>query len=797
MLTDTRGDAEVQRAWADLRSLQNSNSRFWRLNKKSGVVGTSVYYAKKGFVLLFMNGPRQGSPVSSNHDERPLSKPLAKAVRTLEAAASEKNPDAIFLLAEINFYGNFSHPRNYKEAYRRYRELASLSGNSSAQYMLGFMHATGIGDAVQRDQAKALMYHTFAAKAGDIRSEMTVAYRHHAGIGTPRDCNEAVIYYKKVADKAIEYARSGPPGGLTLPKEAFRIADEDGGVYGDGASYTSSGANSNKHSPNSDQNAAFDDLLEYLDLMSRKGDPKATFSLGRLYYEGSRDMKRNFRTASQYFMTVAREYWSADGKVISDDVMGKGKLAAKAAAYIGRFYLRAEGVEQNFDKAFRWFKRGIKLDEPFCHYELGLMYLHGLGVDKNPVLASDHFKAAASRDWAAAQVNLGKLFLDQGDLSTAVSYFDLGFRHGHIEAMYHLAEINNNGVGRERSCGHATAYYKLVAEKVETIHSSFEEANAAYEEGDLENALVGFMMAAEQGYEQAQANVAYILDEQKSIFSLDALLPWKAKASSIVRNALLSLVYWTRSARQSNIDSMVKMGDYYLKGYGVEVDLEKAATCYQSAAEMQQSAQAAWNLGWMHENGIGVERDYHLAMRYYTQALDTNSESYLPVKLSLMKLGFRNWWNTVTHGDVNPIHPEPEVKETTTWSQWIAKFLENERELNRQAELEDDLESRYNDPMPGGDDYYDDIDEGTIESLLIVALAGALAFLVYYRQQRQQNHRRATTEQQRRQELNRSGGEQVPAQNEALNPGQQPDGGFFPPPGDPNFEAWRAGGVGH
>ena len=657
MLTFGSANADVHRTWAELRMLQASSSRFWRFNKKSGLVGSTVYYAKKGFVLLFMNGPRQGTISSSDVGYKQLSKPLAKAVNVLEQAASEGNSDALFLLAEMNFYGNFTHPRNYKEAFKRYKELAAF-GNSSAQHMIGFMYSTGVGNAVERDQAKALMYHTFAATSGDVRSEMTTAYRHHAGIGTPRNCNEAAIYYKKVADKAIEYARSGPPGGLTLMKEAYRIADEAGGVYGEGASFSSSGVNSNKHSPNSDQNAAFEDLMEYLDLMSRKGDWKATFSLGRLYYEGSRTMKRNYRTARLYFMTVARKYWSPDDKVISDDTMGVGKLAAKAAAYLGRFHLRGEGVEQNYAKALRWFKLGLQNGDSFCQYEIGLMYLLGLGVPKDPVTAAEYFKAAAKQDWPAAQVHLGKLFLDQGDLNTAVSYFELGSRHGHIEAIYHLAEIHNNGVGRERSCGLATAYYKVVAEKAESLHSSFEEANNAYDNGDIECALINYMKAAEQGYEQAQANVAFLLDEQKSILSFDAYLPWKTARPSILENAIMALVYWTRSAKQSNIDSTVKMGDYYFNGFGVGVDLEKAATCYQAAAEMQQSAQAAWNLGWMHENGIGVEQDYHLAMRYYVQALETNSESYLPVKLSLAKLRWRNWWNTITHGNVNPIHPE-------------------------------------------------------------------------------------------------------------------------------------------
>ena len=100
--------------------------------------------------------------------------------------------------------------------------------------------------------------------------------------------------------------------------------------------------------------------------------------------------------------------------------------------------------------------------------------------------------------------------------------------------------------------------------------------------------------------------------------------------------------------------------------------------------------------------------------------------------------------------------------------------------------------------MPGGDDdYYDDIDEGILESLVIVGLAAALAFLVYYRQQRQTNHRRDV---ERAQDQGQPAGQPaagVVVQGEQRLPGQQADGGFFPPPDDPGFAQWAAGGVGH
>jgi SEL1 protein len=70
----------------------------------------------------------------------------------------------------------------------------------------------------------------------------------------------------------------------------------------------------------------------------------------------------------------------------------------------------------------------------------------------------------------------------------------------------------------------------------------------------------------------------------------------------------MALVYWTRSANQDDVDARVKMGDYYYMGIGTETDFKKATACYQAAAEVGHSAMAMWNLGWMHENGVGVTK---------------------------------------------------------------------------------------------------------------------------------------------------------------------------------------------
>lgn len=659
----------VEQALRHLRRFDQHNRLTAQRN--SGILGSIFFYAKELLPRFHVSGPLSAVEDGDSHDVSRNAGPLSEGIALLEQAASRHNPDAIFLLAEMNFYGNFTHSRNYKEAFRRYNQLASLDGNSSAQHMIGFMYATGIGDAVPRDQARALLYHSFAAQASHTRSEMTVAFRHHSGISTNRNCDEAAHYYKKVADKAIKWFRAGPPGGMAWVQDSYRLADEYGGVYGEGASASSAGNNAPKGGPNSDAHAALEDILEYLDLMSGKGDFKATFSLGRINYEGQKDLPRNPEVAKRYFQTVASQYWKRNGQTVDTaDKPGLEDIACKAAGYLGRMFLRGEGVKQDFAKAQKWFQRGLKSSDAGSQHGLGLMYMNGLGVPLNVQKAFDYFKAAADQGYAPAQVQVGAIYLDQGapnDIQMALRYFELASRYGAIEAYYFLGELLNQGIGRERNCAHATAYYKSVAEKAEPLVSSFAEANEAFANGDSETAIVDYMMAAEQGYEKGQANAAFLLDQEKSMLSLTWLRRLLSKADSFstrsglsfLDNAALALIFWTRAAKQGNVDSLVKMGDYYLNGIGTDKDMEKAAACYTAASEHQQSAQALYNLGWMHENGIGMTQDYHLAKRYYDHALETNDEAYLPVTLSLTMLRIKSAWNTLTHGKINSIHDEP------------------------------------------------------------------------------------------------------------------------------------------
>jgi SEL1 protein len=88
-----------------------------------------------------------------------------------------------------------------------YTTLADRSGNGTAQQIVGFMYSTGLGNVVERDEAKAMLYTTFSAWANDTAAELTLGYKYMHGIGTKKSCDDSLFYYKRAADKG-KYSNS-------------------------------------------------------------------------------------------------------------------------------------------------------------------------------------------------------------------------------------------------------------------------------------------------------------------------------------------------------------------------------------------------------------------------------------------------------------------------------------------------------------------------------------------------------------------------------------------------------------
>ncbi|KDQ55097.1 hypothetical protein JAAARDRAFT_195973 [Jaapia argillacea MUCL 33604] len=768
-----------------------------------------------------------------------------KVVDLLEHAGELGYVEAWWVLGQISLVPPTPHfTQNPRLAYTSYLKHAQATGSPTSQSLLAFFHASGYQDVVPIDQARALLWYTFAGvggetgvaapaagsgvsgsdeggheesghdggakdasgkeegagkeepptqrqetRKGDKGAQMALGWKYWAGVGVEEVCGRALEWYEAAGEQAFAaFLAPNLPLHMTLPLTHTKLSDLVGGVYetdwftfrclptfhacvllslsGPGASVASTGLNAQRPAIRAAAarmaGEGWEDVLEYYIFNADRGETDFAYRLGKIFYQGSLyasyggiassgegvgALPRDFARARYYFLRIARQIWPKDpinpltyspskdrdatnhAKDGGED--GPVGYAAAAAGYLGRMYLRGEGVGRDVGVAKMWFERGAEFGDKECHNALGVMWRDGLipggdgreggkgRVDEKRALI--HFDVAAGQELAEAQVNRGKYHYFRNELKLAQTYFETALRNGSpLEAYYYLALIHasqyrlylahskTTGVGGGAgagSCAIAVSFYKVVAERgvwsqdeinkaafgvragkggravwdVDWNGDLVREAEDAWNSGTERGkdvAILKWWVAAERGVEVAQNNLAFVLD-QGTVFSsalpsyltfnfgfLDtSLLRGTPLSPTSNTTARLALTQYTRSAAQHNVDALVKVGDYYYHGLGVADEhleggekekerkrWEKAAGYYQAAAQTQMSALAMWNLGWMYENGVGVPQDFHLAKRYYDLALETNSEAYLPVLISLVKLYARSIWHTLGGG---------------------------------------------------------------------------------------------------------------------------------------------------
>ncbi|KAJ1928163.1 ERAD-associated protein [Tieghemiomyces parasiticus] len=518
----------------------------------------------------------------------------------------------------------------------------------------------------QRSPSRAVLYYTFAALQGHLPAKMAVAYRYHTGTGAPAHCDVALSNYHHVARRAIKHLLAGPPGGRHLPLEYPRLSDADAGVYG-------IQPEDNGHDRRPRDPSMLADVLEYWRYRADRGDLKAELTLAQIHYAGTATTEPNYPLALRYLRSIVTELEVTDPKAYAgpryvdpthqtpgtpwpesflEALNGhsfayEDLLAGIAAASLGQMYVRGEGVRPSNETAYYWFQRGAERASSNAMYWLGIFYRDGTLVPRNKELAMTWFDQAAQRGDVASFTEIGLRYKELKHYTHAFNYFTVAARFSHPLGMYHLAQLYRSGRGTPASCENAVPLFKKVAEQANWLYTPLVPSRHAqtqpFDPNDLTNSLVRYALAAEMGYEVAQANLAWLLE-------LTGSTP---ESHALVLNRLapqLALSSWTRAANQGNVDGLIKVGDYYFDGRGVPRNLKRAAAAYQLAAENHLNPIAMWNLGWMHENGLGVPRDFYMAKRCYERAASTYPKGSLPVTLSLIRLTVRYYWAWL-HGE--------------------------------------------------------------------------------------------------------------------------------------------------
>ncbi|KAE8286980.1 Protein sel-1-like protein 1 Suppressor of lin-12-like protein 1 [Larimichthys crocea] len=500
--------------------------------------------------------------------------------------AEKGHQKAMEKVAYAMLFGDYMN-QNVTKAKEMFEKLA-IEGSPKAQTALGFLYAAGLG--VNSSQAKALVYYTFGALGGNLVAHMILGYRYWGGVGVPQSCESALTHYRLVANQVASDVSL--TGGSAVQR--IRLLDE-------------------VENPGSTSGMLEEDLIQYYQFLAEKGDVQAQVGLGQLHLHGGRGVEQNHQRAYDYFTQAANA----------------GNT--HAMAFLGKMYSEgSEFLPQNNETALQYFKKASDLGNPVGQSGLGMAYLYGRGVPVNYELALKYFQKAAEQGWVDGQLQLGTMYYNgigvKRDYKQALKFFNLASQAGHILAFYNLAQMHATGTGVMRSCHTAVELFKNVCERGRWSERLM-TAYGSFKEGETDAALVQYLLLAEQGYEVAQSNVAFVLDQKGAkIFSENETYP-------------RALLHWTRAAAQGYTVARIKLGDYHFYGYGTDVDYETAVIHYRLASEQQHSAQAMFNLGYMHEKGLGIKQDIHLAKRFYDMAAEASPDAQVPVFLALCKLG--------------------------------------------------------------------------------------------------------------------------------------------------------------
>ncbi|KAL2478893.1 ERAD-associated E3 ubiquitin-protein ligase [Forsythia ovata] len=499
-------------------------------------------------------------------------------------------------------------------------EVAAAAGHPHAQSVVGFWYNMGM--TRERSQAKAFLYHSFAAEGGNMQSKMALAYTYYR-----QDMKDkAVKLYAELAEVAVNSFLISKDS----PIETIRIHN---------------GQEENKEALRKSKGEEHEDF-QILEYQAQKGNAGAMYNIGIFYYFGLRGVRRDHAKALRWFSKAVE----------------KGE--PRSMELLGEIYASGVGVEKNYTKALEWLTLASEQQLYSAYNGIGYLYVKGYGVEKNYTKAKEYFEKAADNEEPGGFYNLGVLYLKgigvKRDFKMAHKYILMAFKAGQPKAFYQMAKMLHTGVGMKKNLPVAISLYKLVAERGPWSSLS-RWALESYLKGDVSTSFLLYSRMAEMGYEVAQSNAAWILDK----YGEHSMCMGESGMCTDAERRRRAHALWWQASEQGNEHAALLIGDAYYYGWGTERDYVRAAEAYKHA-KSQLNAQAIFNLGYMHEHGLGLPFDLHLAKRYYDQVLEVDRAAKLPVTLALASLWMRkNYANSFL---INMIDALPEVfPEVDAW----------------------------------------------------------------------------------------------------------------------------------
>ncbi|VEU41626.1 unnamed protein product [Pseudo-nitzschia multistriata] len=336
-------------------------------------------------------------------------------------------------------------------------------------------------------------------------------------------------------------------------------------------------------------------------------------------------------------------------------------------------------IQSDVQKALKLLEAAAKLGHVQSKHRLGSIYAKGLNhttsliqfnfVKKDCKLAKQHFKWIVKNASSSLSNRLRTAYKEYvaGNFEVSVRNYLAAAEVGSISGQVNAAFLMERGV----CLGLDAADCAKAAVRLWKVAAARGNAEACLRVGDF---YYYGRLHGERLHNGPFGWIQYYLFPEKY---LPILLKERiAEVLNIAQNYVVGKGEYNRALKSSTSSSGTTCGangegscpndnksnegtDSFSKkdfSHEMEEDLHTAAHYYQIAGEKHQSARANFNLGFMHQWGLGLKQDFPMAKRHYDLALSKNlREAEIAVQIALMamnahefvircKVFIEDWW---------------------------------------------------------------------------------------------------------------------------------------------------------
>ena len=394
----------------------------------------------------------------------------------------------------------------------------------------------------EKDYEEAESYLNRAAEGGNAEAQFLLGecyFNKKGSYNTPREMNikKAFEWYHKAADQGHDGAREVIGNYYKTEETLLLIKKRSSNAKND---------NSNSQTGN----------LSSANVANRANDPIKLFNEGLSAYK-----------QEKYDIAFPAFRKAADLDHLD------------AMYYLGDCYDFGRGVRENDVEAVKWYRKAADKGNTDAMVRMGKCYSVGGGVEKDMNEANKWFRKAAENGNAIGMASLGlNYYLGDGverDLNESIRWFRKSAELGNETAQKFLKQIEQRleSEAQRRPQNQSQSNVSTV-NTGKSREEYFNEGVNAMNQKKIDDAIISFKKASEQGLPVAAFNIGVLYYKEKN--NLPEAFQWFLKA-----------------AEQGNPDAQCIVGGVYSLGEGhpigeslnIKIDIDEAKKWYQKAAD--------------------------------------------------------------------------------------------------------------------------------------------------------------------------------------------------------------------